>query len=159
MPRATDWIDTLVNTTVATGAQSRTDLVSGIGAIDLRGATVIRTLLSLSFMSSSIAGAYGGQRIDLGILIASREAEAAGVVPDPGVAGDHPPRGWLYRTSRVVAQNGSGMDPLLHVSADIRAARKVEQGKVILVIDNEAVSGTSFTYHVDGLIRLLIKLP
>jgi len=159
MPRSTDWVDTVIGTLVASGAQNLQTLITGLTPADMRGATLIRTLIMLSLSSNTVAGAWGVQRLDLGIGIASQEAFAAGAVPDPQVSGDKPPRGWVYRASHGVAQNGVGTPVVSSLSADIRGARKIENGELYLVIDNVGVQGTAMGVNVQGLVRCLIKLP
>jgi len=160
MPRMTDWLDTVINFSVATGAVATPlSLITGLAPSAMRGTTLIRTLVRLSLNSSEIAESYGVQTVNLAIGIASQEAFAAGVVPDPRISTDKPPRGWVYRTNRGVSQNGIGTTAVFPVEADIRGARKIENGEVYLVVDNDAVIGNSFTIDVTGLVRLLIKLP
>ena len=133
-------------------------LITGLNPNDLRGCTVIRTLISLDLCSQTVAGAWGVQRCDMAIGIASQEAFAAGVLPDPVTNTDKPPRGWMWRSSRSVAQNGVGSPVLSSLQADIRGARKVENGEVFLIIDNSNVFGTAFNVQALGLVRLLVKL-
>ena len=158
MPRATDWNDTLINLSPTSGAQGLTTLQGSFAPEDMRGVTVIRTIVSLSMFSETIAGAYGVQRLDMAIGIASQEAFAAAVLPDPSVQADKPARGWMWRKQLCVSQNGVGTNILFSVDADIRGARKVENGEVFFVIDNTATLGTTFTVRVRGLVRLLMKL-
>ena len=158
MPRPTDWVDTVINLEVSTGNQSVTSLVTGLSPQDMRGVTVIRTIIMLGMFSNTVAGAYGVQQLDLGIGIASQEAFAAGVLPDPNISGDKPPRGWMWRAEKMVAQNGAGAPVVVEVEVDIRGARKVENGEVYLIAFNTALVGTSFQVNVRGLIRQLYKL-
>ena len=158
MARPTDWVDTLVNLEVPAGSQSQTSLVTGLAPSDMRGMTVIRTIIMIQMFSNTVAGAWGVTLGDLGIGIASQEAFVAGVVPDPNVAGDKPPRGWMWRASKCVAQNGAGAPILVELLADIRGARKVENGEVYLVVNNTTLVGTAFQLNVRGLIRQLYKL-
>ena len=156
--RPTDWIDSDISAGVASGAQLLTTLLPGLAPEDFRGATVIRTIIALSFHSVTVAGAWGVQKVDLAIGIAAQEAFAAGVVPDPGVGTEKPSRGWLWRTSRSVGQNGVGTPVVDHLFADIRGSRKIENGEVYFVVDNLALVGTAFSVGVRGIIRLLIKI-
>ena len=158
MPRPTDWIDTRVNLTIASPSQGRQSLMTGVAPVNMRGMTLIRTIISLGMYSASIAGAWGVQNCDIGIGVASQEAFAAGVVPDPSADADKPPRGWVYRTSKVVGQNGAGAPIVTVLEADIRGARKIENGELYIVVDNALLLGTSFSVSIDGLIRTLYKL-
>jgi len=157
-PRMTDWVDTVISLGAGDGAQATASLLTGLAPVNLRGATVIRSIIELDLSSASVAGAWGVQRLDFGIGVADQEAHAAGVLPDPLTSGDKPARGWMYRTSRAVSQNGIGSQVLFPLRADIRGARKIENGEVYYIFNNNNVFGTAFTVQVMGLIRLLIKL-
>ena len=159
MSRPTDWIDSRPTMEVASGSQSIDSLMTGVAPVNMRGMTVIRTIIRLGLFSNSVAGAWGVQRVDLGIGIASQEAFAAGVLPDPSTATDKPPRGWVWRSSVLVSQNGVGGQVVFNIEADIRGARKVENGEMYLIADN-LISGVGATFQVNvfGLIRQLYKL-
>ena len=158
MARPTDWIDTRVAFQVAQAAQGLQSLMTGVAPVNMRGMTLIRTIISLGVFSTTTAGAWGVQAVDFGIGVASQEAFAAGVVPDPDVPTDKPPRGWVWRTAKNVAQNGSSTEVVTHLMADIRGARKIENGELYIAVDNNNVQGTSFEIDVQGLIRTLYKL-
>ncbi len=160
MPRrATDWIDTVIDRSVASGAQDLFSLMTGVAPVNVRRQTLVRTLISLDFYSESAAGAYGIQQLDIGIGITSQEAFAAGVVADPEVAADQPSRGWIYRTRMGVAQNGVGTQIIYSLRADIRASRKLDDGEGYFVVTNTTERGTSFSVHELGIIRQLWLLP
>ena len=158
MPRMTDWIDTSVGFTIATSAQTSLSLMTGVAPVNMRGMTLIRTILTLDCFSVTTAGAWGVQILSIGIGVASQEAFAAGVFPDPNTMTDKPPRGWVYRTSRCVAQNGASAPVIMEIRADIRGARKIENGELYIVVDNDPIVGTTFTARVQGLARTLYKL-
>ncbi len=159
MPRQMDWIDTRIGLQAATGAQNNTDVDGGNTQVVQRGTTIIRTIISLDVYSISVAGAWGIQVVDLAIGVTDREAFSASVLPDPNQDTDKPARGWLWRTSVVVSQNGVGGQVLHPVRADIRGARKLDLGRAYIVMNNTTVLGTSFTAEVRGLVRVLMKLP
>lgn len=159
MPRQTDWIDTVVNLSAASGAQASVSLITGAAPINMRGVTLIRTIISIGLTSASIAGAYGVQVCDMAIGIASQEVFAAGVFPDPVTSTDKPPRGWVWRTRRVVTQNGIGSVVTHDIMADIRGARKIENGELYLLYNNSPVAGTPFSVDASMLVRVLMKLP
>ena len=158
MPRRTAWVDTIVDENAATAGQATKSLLGILGQVDTRGTTLIRTIVSLGLWSNTTAGAWGVQRCDIGIGITSQEAFSAGAFPDPKAATDEPPRGWVYRTSKLVTQNGVGTQIVFEVMADIRGARKIENGELFLIMDNTAESGTTFTVNLQGLVRILYKL-
>ena len=158
MARPTDWIDTSVGFTIASGSQSNLSLMTGVAPVNMRGMTLIRTIFTWSSFSTTVAGAWGVQILSIGIGVTSQEAFAAGVLPDPDVPTDKPPRGWVYRTSQVVTQNGAG-SPVTHDrEVDIRGARKVENGELYIVVDNNPIVGTPFTARIQGMCRTLYKL-
>ncbi len=157
--RATDWIDTVFRSDTASGAQSLFSLMTGVAPVNVRRQTLVRTLITMDLFSTTVAGAWGTQSVDIGIGITSQEAFAAGVVADPNVSGDQPSRGWIYRTRRMVAQNSIGSPVLFHLNADIRASRKLDDGECYFVLNNTVDLGTAFTVGVGGIIRQLWLLP
>ena len=159
MPRMTDWVDTVVVLDAATGAQDFISLITGLAPVNMRGVTLVRTLVRLSLQSATVAGAWGTQNVNLAIGVASQEAFAAGTLPDPLTSGDKPPRGWVYRTAVTAAQNGVGGPVVSEIVADIRAARKIENGELFLIMNNSTALGTAFSVRVRGLVRCLFKLP
>ncbi len=158
MPRQMDWIDTRIGFTLATGFQFGTDIDGGSTQVVQRGTTIIRTIIKLGMSSNSVAGAWGLQLIDMAIGIGDREAFSAGIFPDPNTDTDKPARGWMWRTSELLSQNGVGSPVVTTVQADIRGARKIDLGRAYIVFDNTAVQGTPFTATIRGLIRTLVKL-
>lgn len=156
--RPTDWLDTLVALDPVSGAQANQSLMGAVTNVEARRYTVIRTLIRLELSSSTVAGAWGRQLVDIGIGIASVESFDAGVLPDPEVANDKPARGWLYRNSIVVTQNGIGTPINVTVVADVRGARKIDRGELFIVATNSAFGGTSFTTAIRGVVRSLMKL-
>ena len=161
MPRTTEWKDNIVSFNLATGAGAFESLVVNFSEPDKRGMTLVRTLLRLNFFSTSIAGAYGVQIVSLGIAVAFQEAFAVGLtaLSDPQTESDRPIRGWVYRTQVAPSQNGIGTPLVTSLTADIRAARKLENGELYVTSFSAAGVGTTFTVAVTGLIRTLFKLP
>ncbi len=157
--RASDWIDTLVSFSTASGAQTLTSLMTGVAPVNVRRQTLIRTIFELGLTSDTVAGAWGIQAFDIGIGITSQEAFAAGVVADPNSSTDQPSRGWIWRTRKVVTQNGISTNILFEVIGDIRAARKLDDGECFIVVNNSVVGGTAFPVSMTGLIRQLWLLP
>jgi len=159
MARMTDWLDTAATLVAASGAQASLSLITGAAPINMRGVTLIRTIISIGLSSATVAGAWGVQICDIAIGITSQEAFAAGVFPDPAISGDKPPRGWVWRSRMVVSQNGAGSPVVAAVKEDIRGARKIENGELFIVMDNSAFAGTAFTVNMAFLTRVLMKLP
>jgi len=159
MPRETDWIDTNVDFTIASGAQAFVSLITGAAPINMRGVTLTRLIISLGFTSTTVAGLWGIQQVDMGIGVTSQEAFAAGSLPDPSVPADKPQYGWVWKTSKAISQNGIGAVAVFDVMADARGQRRIQNGEVYFVADNTALLGTSFVVNCRGLIRMLTKLP
>ena len=157
--RQTDWLDTIVGQVTTTGSQTLLSLMTGVAPVNVRRQTLVRTIVTLQLMSTTVAGAWGVQVLDIGIGITSQEAFAAGVVADPLTSNDQPSRGWIYRTRKSVAQNGIGAVVIYEVHADIRAGRKLDDGECYLVVNNSSAFGTSFSVAQRGLIRQLWLLP
>ena len=159
MPRPTDWIDTIIAfSALAGGSEGSQSLMTGVAPVNMRGMTLIRTILRLGLFSTTVAGAWGVQGMHMAIGVASQEAFAAGILPDPDVATDKPPRGWVWRSSVVVTQSGATGPITQTIEADIRGARKIENGELYIIARNADLGGTTFTVLVSGIVRTLYKL-
>ncbi len=161
MARPTDWVDTLIEDTTATQTTSPPiSLLGGLTLADMRGLTLIRTIIRLSLSPITTAGAWGVANVTIGIGVTSRDAFGIGAaaVPDPGIATDTPPRGWVYRTAVGVSQNGVGTEIIFPVRDDVRGARKTDQGELFLRFNNNPTDGQAFGVELHGLVRCLFKL-
>ena len=156
--RPTTWVDTILSRSIPAGSQQTQSLILEMSAGDKRQSTAIRIIIDMWMSSESVAGAWGVQRLTCAIGVASQEAFLAGTLPDPNIAIERPARGWMWRGSPMVAQNGAGSPVLYHVMADLRAARKIENGELYMIFNADTINGTSFTTRLDGLIRVLMKL-
>jgi len=159
MPRLTDWVDTRVGLTVTAGSQDNTRVDGGSVQTTLRGITIVRTILAFGAFSTSVAGAWGIQQLDMAIGIVTREAFNAGIFPDPNSATDKPARGWIWYGQMLVSQNGVGTKIVHTLNGDIRGARKIENGVVVFIVNNTSLAGTNFSVQIRGLVRTLVKLP
>ncbi len=160
MPRRrTQWMDNNFGALIANGGDDVQDLRGPLGLRDIQGSTITRIVGSISIHSATIAGAYGVQRVSIGIGVASEEAVTANVVADPETEGDVPAGGWLTREVRVIGQNGTGTWPVDRWQFDLRAQRKLVGGVPFLVLENTNLTGTSFTIRFDVNIRILLILP
>ena len=159
MARRARWIDTLIQETIASGAQGTEELFQNAAAVDTQGWTITRTIGDLWLMTTTIGGAQGAERLDLGLGLISEEAVNAGVFPDPNQESDRPGRGWVYRTRCVTTQSASDAMPLTHCVFDIRAQRKVEHTDYFLIMNTNPILGTAFSTSVQGIIRTLVLLP
>jgi len=158
MARRAIWIDNRISLGVTSGGQQNQSLLQGTPPIDMRGTTVVRSVLDLYLSSTTTAGAWGVSLLDIAIGLTSQEAFNAGVLPDPN-ADERPVRGWMFRTQCAVAQNGVGAQILYECHRDLRTGRKVDDGEVFMVVDNTALRGATFSVDVTGMVRLLVLLP
>ncbi len=98
--------------------------------------------------------------IDIGIGVSSVEAFAvsntAGL-PNPSVATNFPPRGWLYVATRAVSQQAESVGVVNQVEKfefDVRGMRKVDKGVMFIIIEqNDVLVGGSM--RISGRIRVL----
>ena len=74
MARRTRWKDLLVDSNVGSGAQAVLSITDPMSEDSLQGVTVTRLIGRLKLGSTTVAGAWGKQILDLGIGVASREA-------------------------------------------------------------------------------------
>ncbi len=156
------WIDTFVSGALANGAQLDIDLLTALGANDIPGLTLTRTIVDLSFLSASPGGSNGTQRVDVGIGIHQIEAAAANVFADPQSALDFPTRGWVFRKHTVVVDSVDSHDHEARTMefdlASRRVLHTVDSG-LNLIIDSLTFGGDAFTVDVQGWIRSLFLLP
>ena len=159
MPRRTAWEDTNMELSLGNGVTAGVGLHSA-SPVDTRGVTVTRFLGDLSVTSTTVAGAWGVQHLILGVGVLSQEAFLASTFPDPETDVDHPAGGWLYRNRIAVGQNGAGGGlAIARLTFDIRSARRLNEGELVLVLHNRAVDGTTFNMRVGGMLRTLFLLP
>ena len=159
MARRTAWEDTLVNLNVGNAAQNSTQMMVSTTADELRGSTLTRVIVDLGLYSVTTAGAWGVQLVDLALATLEEDAFIAGVLPDPNVSIDEPPRGWVFRTRCVVTQNGVGTSVSLRCFADLRAQRKMQGSILALIANNNNDVGATFTIRASGIVRTLLLLP
>ena len=158
----TIWIDKLPNLVVASGAQGAFSLSPTITQTQLRleRLTLIRLIIGIDIMPSIRDSGEGDTLVSLGIGVFSDEATQAGVFADPTVETDHPARGWpwrgRYRVYAVAAddQNVSRV----RVDVDIRAARKLENGVLMMVVNNDPSQGVATPITMTGIIRSLFNV-
>ena len=157
--RRTRWIDSLIGQTVVSGSQDVIELFQSAGEVDVDGWTVTRVIGKLWLVSSTLAGAFGAQRLDFGLGMISREAVGAGAFPDPNAEADRPASGWMHRDRCLAFQNGVGTGMFTVCQFDTRSQRIVRGNILHLVINNSTLVGTAFNVSVNGLIRVLVLLP
>ncbi len=158
MARRAYWEDFVSIGTVAAGANSTIAILPTLDVTATRGVTVARLIVNMWFKPVTTGAAQGAQQISMGIGVVAQEAAAAGVVPDPNVAADRPARGWLFRSVDPVQDSAGDANPMTLVKGDFRGKRKLDNGELLMIIDNDDLDGTSFTVRHCGLIRTLYLL-
>jgi len=159
MARRALWVDTIFNSSVASAGQVRQSLMGGLSQIDSAGMTVVRTILNVTFLPP-VAVSDGYQRVNFGIGVIDQNALAANAVPDPNAQADRPPRGWIIRGQRIIlgaAAMVSGTP--MFVMEDVRGSRKIDDGELTFIVDNDAQGGSAFTVTAVGLIRCVFLHP
>ena len=158
MARETFWVDNPISFGMTSGGRITVSLFTGTPPINTRRATIVRFILRLSAYSESVAGAWGINLIDLGIGVVSQEAFNAGAIPDPD-ADERPARGWMWKDRLVATQNGVGTPIVVSTWADLHSGRKIYDGELFLIGVNTASLGTTASYRVSGIVRVLLLLP
>ncbi len=146
--------------TVGSGLILPTNLLLGGGADApdrFDRMTLLRTIIGLSLAYQVHDAGEGSQRISMGIGHAEEVAFAASSLPNPGNAGNFPPRGWVWRAAYRVF--GTAADqPVIHVQRvdlDIGSKRKLDNGVSYLQTENIAIEGVAASINVTGVIRQL----
>ena len=162
MPRRRQWIDTIMTHTVVPGNTSLTVvLTEGIPDNDVKGMTLVRTLIQLSLIPADLLDDTGVQRLAIGIGLAGQEAIATSgtAVAFPGVEDEFPSSGWLYRTMHAVLADATPGFSTPVIDKDIRAQRKIMYGAPFIRFTNLDEQGTPFSVSIIGIIRCLYLLP
>ena len=157
--RATTWLDTFLDTSLADAGQFTTGLMFSFDQDEAVGMTLTRLLLCLQ-LSALVGNTIDSQQIiDIGIGTASAEAFAAVVLPDPNQATEFPEKGWIYRCRHLV--NGDAANQLLpvRIELDLKSQRKIDTGVVWLSMQSITNGGTVVATIITGSVRLLMKLP
>ena len=158
--RSTRWIDQHVGADITSAGQLNLSLWGSVLQNDLRGGTLTRVVGNLQMVSATIAGAYGVQEMHIGFGVVSQEALSAGSasLPDPTMNSEFPVRGWVYKTSRLVMQNGTFMNGITSWTFDLHAQRKIDTGEFVIIAKNVSINGTTFTTKLHGTVRTLVLL-
>ena len=162
--RHVSWSDRRISgETLVAGTPILKDLLENAPTSDtLTVVRIIGTLLFRYLISTTVMDSTS--IVDVGIGVASIEAFDAGVaaLPSPSVDTEFPPRGWLYVSSQEVAEqlHGSTGESIqvtpARFSFDLRAMRKIDKGRLFLVMNNtNLVVGGAMT--VTGRVRALCK--
>ena len=156
---ATFWTDTTFNNIVVVGTQLQSNLMGALDMTETRlgQLTLLRTIIGFDVGHAVHDSGEGSQRAAMGIGVASQEAFAAGVLPEPDSGSDHLPRGWVWRYVCRVFGFAADQSTIFtrRIDLDLRSRRKLENGLSYLVVDNIDSEGTSGSIKVTGLIRQL----
>ena len=156
------WIDTFVSGAAANGAQIDFNLLTALGANDIPGLTLTRTIVDLSCGAATGGGANGRMRVDVGIGVIQAEAQAANVFADPQTALDFPLRGWVLRKHWIVTDSVDSFDrDFQRMELDLKSRRALHtaDSELFLIANNAFESGTGFTIDLQGWIRCLFLMP
>jgi len=159
MPRRTTWETTLVNAVFTSSVNTTPiSLLGDLTKNETQGMTLTRMILCLDILPSVVGGVDGVQMLDYAVGITSQDAFDANALPDPQVAGDETPRGWVYRCRRAIVDDTTPGYPMPHDLRDIRSQRRIDSGVLYFKAFNSPVIGTVFTVRVVGTIRSLFLL-
>ncbi len=156
------WADTLLATSIATGATTISNLLSGAPTMDTL--TAVRIIGYLEFYGSELNETECDQMVDIGVGVSSAEAFNVGstALPDPTTSGDYPPRGWLYVARRHALQTlptGGTPTAMYRQNAnfdfDVRGDRKVDKGILFMSIVSTQLGVASTTLDFIARIRVL----
>jgi len=97
--------------------------------------------------------------VDVGIGVSSVEAFALAdtALPKPSAETEYPPRGWLYIATKPVARSldtEGVLETVATFSFDICSMRKIDKGRLFIMIENSTVL-TGSSIRITGRIRVL----
>jgi len=154
------WADTRLNgVSLVAGTPFVSDLL--VNAPEVDTLTVVRIVADITVqyvVSNTIVDSLSN--VDLGIGVSSIEAFAvagAAGLPDPSVDDQYPPRGWIYVNNKPVSQQAEStgvVNSVAHFEFDIRSMRKIDKGRLFMVMDqtNITVGGAM---QIVGRVRAL----
>ncbi len=154
------WADTVLDSaTLAGSTQEKFDLLLGAPVVDTL--TVTRLLIDFWYMAGPTNENEGLARVSVGIGVTSAEAFSAGIFPDPNTSTEYPPRGWIYVATQPALQAlPTSATPTAmwrmdaHFKADIGAMRKIDKGKLFMVVNNDTISNALTLFRI-GRVRAL----
>ena len=156
--RGTRWIDTIVAQVLTAGTAVNVSLLGSLGADDIPGLTVIRTIVRLYLAPNTTPSGFGGTRLLVGAGVATGDAFSAGALPDLDISTDFPVRGWTFKTVGVAMYDTDHISNTL-IEGDFRSMRKLdEQTEYFLQMLTNTAVGISLAQACNGLIRVLVKL-
>jgi len=159
--KRTRWHNELFSMDIGNTLQLSRDILSQIAQTDKVGLTLIRTLLHLFIQPTSMFGTVGLQALDFAIGVFEEDAFAAGALPDLNVEGERPPRGWAWKERCLVPGHttAGAVDSTVHIERDLKSRRRIDDGDLLLIVNNNSAQGSAFNVTVEGEIRCLLTLP
>ncbi len=155
------WADQLLNEAVGAGGGRDASFLglSTLSALDRRiqRFTLIRTIIGINIEPTVPDSGEGDQLVSLGIGIMDNQQSVVADMPDPAVEAEFPTKGWTWRAQYRVYAVAAGDQNRIHqrVDLDIRAQRKLENGRPALVLTNTDNQGVATAVSVTGIIRML----
>ncbi len=162
MPRRTAWADRrFPGTSLVAGSPSNFDLLANLGSTDTL--TVVRVVADITvqyLVSTTVGDALS--IVDMGIGVASQASfDVSGALPDPTLEVEYPPRGWVYVASQPVTQilDAAGgvsiVDRPARFVFDIRAMRKIDKGRLFMIIEQNNIT-VGGAMQMTGRVRSLV---
>ena len=153
--RAVEWFDTLVNFTVAAGAQNVLTLNDPLDD-EKKGSTLLRMIVDLGLVAATAGNT--GTLIAMGSMIAPDDAIAAGAVSDPDNFNEQP--NWIFRTQESVYTSvANDRTQQVMIKQDRKTARLFRGSTYEHILVTNNVSGGLTPVNVDGLVRCLWAKP
>jgi len=123
--------------------------------------TLLRTIIGLDVAYAVHDAGEGSQRMSLGIAMADRTAFDAPSLPNPGNAGNFPPRGWVWRSQYRIFGFAADQPAVFtrRIDLDLGSRRKLDNGVSYFIQENIAIEGVASSVLMTGMIRQLWLLP
>ncbi len=157
------WIDTMFDDDVASGSETLIAIDAPLSATERRMLrhTLTRLILRLTITPNVRDAGEGDAIISVGVGVASTEAFSAGTVANPSVGTDFPTRGWLYRARFRLFQVAADLPQVfpIEIDRDLRAQRKMENGRLFIVVENAPNLGVAVVANIVGVTRCLFLVP
>ena len=160
------WIDTVVSVNVGSASSSTIAIDEtglSIQARRVLRSTLLRTIVRLDLAATVRDSGEGDQLVSLGIGVIGQDAFAAAgaAIPSPAVGLDFPIKGWVYRSRYRIYGNAvddQNVD-VVRIERDIRAKRLMANGRLVLIVINDANQGVATPVTYTGVIRTLYLVP
>ena len=157
--RPTAWADTIfLGDPISNNATKVVDLLVNAPTVDTL--TAVRLVGNLDVGIAISAEVEFAAAVCIAIGVASVEAFDVGItaLPNAHQQAEFPPRGWLYRDVKLCWQYLVSGAPHqkhnAHFEFDLRAARKIDKGRLFMLIRNSSDFGTT-ALDVTGIVRAL----